>query len=346
VTDLLKLAGHVQAAAAGPTGQKSSLNPSAAIATGVPGWNTISLWDETEETPAWFWPESIRTTRRMANDSQVAALKQAIALPLAGYVIELDPQDADPTDAALLAADLNMQVVGQNARRTGRRRDRFSLRRHLGRAIEALWDGHAVFEHVGVIDNGLWRFTDLAPVPGRTIGDWKVDRQGRLVRVEQQHTSPPIMLEADRLSVYTWQGEPGDPRGRSMLRPLYGHYLCRDRLIRIDAIKHERNGMGIPVGTMPLNDVDGAMETLQRLLAGLAAGEDTNIVLPHGADLQLMGVTGQLPDTIASLRYHDEGMARPLLANDHQNARTKSASRAQGATSYEQRDEDDDAEIQ
>jgi hypothetical protein len=43
------------------------------------------------------------------------------------------------------------------------------------------------------------------------------------------------------------------------------------------------------------------------------AGDNAGVALPFGAELELMGVTGTLPDTMGPLRYHDEAIARTVL---------------------------------
>jgi hypothetical protein len=35
--------------------------------------------------------------------------------------------------------------------------------------------------------------------------------------------------------------------GRSYLRPLFKHFVRKDRLLRVDAINAERNGPGVPL---------------------------------------------------------------------------------------------------
>jgi hypothetical protein len=312
------------AVAKGPTGeQRSSIIPElAGVNLGIPGWSHF-MPPERELTPAWIGRQRTETVQSMINDTQVTALRQAVRLPAHRYRIALDPAGADADDCDLLAADLDVPLLnGPDEARPGRRADRFSSRRHLDRVLDALDYGHAVFEHAGRIDeNGLWRLTDLAPVPPWTIDDpnsWEVDRRGRLVQVVQRHTSPAIELPVEQLCVFTWQGAPGDPRGRPMLRPLYGPWLLRDRTLRVLAMSGERTGMGIPVGKVTPGSGPGVKLALERLLGGLAAGVDTNLVIESedkiSDAIMLMGVTGSTPDLVGHLRYHDECMARATLA--------------------------------
>lgn len=334
------LAADLAAAKSGPVTQRSSVVPELSGQNiGLPGWSAI-MPAERELNELWVGHQRIETVEDMLNHYQVAALRQVVRLPAHRYIIELDPQDCDQVAADLIATDLDVPLLGSDERRTGRRAGRFSQRRHFDRALDALDYGHAVFEHTGYYDQaGYWRLTDLPPVPQWTISDqnsWEIDRHGRLVRVVQLGANPPVKLKTDRLVVFTWQGRPGDPRGRSMLRPLTVAWNISSRLVRVMGMSGERTGMGIPVGKVSTSHVAGAKEKMESLLAGLAAGHDTNLVLESDEDItksvMLMGVTGSTPDIVGMLRYLDEVMARAMLAMLLQLGQTETGSRALGGT--------------
>jgi hypothetical protein len=61
------------------------------------------------------------------------------------------------------------------------------------------------------------------------------------------------------------------------------------------------------------------------------AGEDAGSAVPHEADLILRGVEGDLPDADAPIRYHDEQIARAVLAH-FLNLGTQTGSWALGST--------------
>lgn len=335
-------AASLAAAKAGPKGsQKSSIIPElSGHGPGLPNWSHFQP-PEREQVDAWRGRQRIETVEEMLNDSQVTALRQAVRLPVHRYRIELDPMDADRVAVDKLAADLDVPVSGgREEMRPGRRAERFSARQHLDRALDALDYGYAVFEHTGRLDeDGWWRLAGLPPVPQWTIPDtdsWEVDRHGRLLAVKQWGSMQPIRLEVDRVTVFTWQGRAGDFRGRPMLRSLYRSYLMRDRTMRVMGMSAERTGMGIPVGKVAPGAVAGAKAQMEGLLAELAAGNGTNLTLETDGDIRhevmLMGVTGQTPDLVAMLKYHDEAMARATLAMLLQLGQTGTGSRALGGT--------------
>ncbi|WP_426438673.1 hypothetical protein, partial [Salmonella enterica] len=50
------------------------------------------------------------------------------------------------------------------------------------------------------------------------------------------------------------------------------------------------------------------------LATAFRSGEQAGASIPSGAKLQLLGVEGDLPDADKPIRYHDEQIARAVLA--------------------------------
>jgi hypothetical protein len=337
--DLAAAAANVKAAASGPLDQKSSVFPELTGFSGLPGWSYF-IPQERELSEAWRGRKRLETVDEMLNHYQVAACWQAVRLPVHRYVIELAPRRANIVDADLIASDLDVPLQGhEDTSDRDRDEEDFSQRRHLDRALDAVTIGHAVFEQVGYIDQaGTWRLRDLAPVPQWTLDDasWKVDKHGKLLEVVQYGATPEVRIPADHLAVFTWQGAPGDFRGRSILRPLTAPWMLSDRGMRVTGMAMERTGMGIPVGKVGMGAGVQAKQDMERLLRNLAAGENTNLVLETDEDIQksmmLMGVTGSTPDLVGILRHWDEAIARAMLASLLQLGSTETGSRALGET--------------
>ena len=311
----------------------------------LPTWGMIAP-DDTD-APQLQWPVSNRTYHAMRTDSQVGMLIQAVTLPILRRRFVIDPADARDEVVELVAGDLGLPVSGTDTT-PPRGRRRFSHYDHLRLALLALWYGHNYFEQVGEIDAaGMWRLRKLAPRLPRSILDITVDPDGGLRSISQQgiarssgdnraqRVSPRLLLPGrvdigvDRLVAYVWEREGADWTGRSMLRPLYKHWLLKDRYLRIDLGKNERFGLGIPVGTAPPG---GDPTEYQRMASAITAGEGGGVGLPSGATIGVQGVNGTLPDTLASLRYQDEQMARAFLAMFAQLGQTETGSRALGDT--------------
>jgi hypothetical protein len=261
--------------------------------TGLIPWSAFS--DVTETVPELAWPTSINTYSAMRTDAQIASLLLAFTLPIRRYGWFIDPNGARDQVVENVANDLNLPIEGQDPKPTGRRRDRFSHDRHLFHALLMLTYGHAFFETVYRFDESSqrYRLRKLAPRMPGTISEIQVARDGGLEYIRQYPSgqsgfsgrtnllglqSPQIPV--DRLVAYVNDQEAGNWIGSSWLRPLYKHFLRKDRLLRVDAINAERNGAGVPLAYAPVGASDKQINELGALARSYRAGESAGGALP------------------------------------------------------------------
>lgn len=318
-----------------PTTEQGSVHPGGA--TGLPGWQ--SWLDQTEYVPDLMWPLSREVYDRMISDAQIKGLLQGTILPIRRFRWTIDRNGARPEIVEGVARDLNLPIKGEPEDEVrGRRRGRFSHDRHLNDALRSLAYGHYYFEQVGDIgEDGRWHLKKLAARPPRTISEINVAQDGGLksIKVPAARPKSGVLTETelgvDRLVAYIWDQEAGSWTGRSMLRSCYRNWLIKDRLVRVDAIKHERTGMGVPVMTAPQDAGESQMGELSKMARAFKVTEEGGGAIPHGASLELVGTKGTIPDTIASLRWHNEEMARNFLMMFMQLGQTETGSRALGS---------------
>jgi hypothetical protein len=141
--------------------------------------------------------------------------------------------------------------------------------------------------------------------------------------------SRPQPIPVDRLVAYVHDREGGNWLGFSLLRPAYKHWLIKDRLLRVEAQTIERNGMGVPLYKAAEGELD--LSAGSNMAKSWRAGESAGSAIPNGADMVLRGVEGTLPDAKPSIRYHDEQIARAVLAH-FLNLGTQTGSWALGTT--------------
>ena len=312
---------------AGPTREKGY-----ASSLGSSWW---ILADDTETAPELRWPLSVAVYDAMRRqDAQAASVLRAVSLPVRRTPWRIDPADARPEVVELVAADMGLPVVGADQQRapSTRTRDRFSWSEHLRLALLELVYGHMVFEQVYRVDaQGFIRLRKLAPRMPRTIADFKVARDGGLTAIVQAGIGAggDVTIPVSQLVVYVNDREGGNWTGTSLLRPAYKHWLIKDRLIRVQAQTVERNGMGVPlyIGAEKEADLTAGRE----LAKAWRSGDNAGAAVPNGADLVLRGVEGDLPDADKPIRYHDEQIARAVLAH-FLNLGTQTGSWALGST--------------
>jgi hypothetical protein len=291
---------------------------------------------EDETTPELVWPQSISVYDAMRRtDSQVHSVLEAVGLPVQSTPWRIDPAGARARVVKFVADDLGLPIAGKGARKpTARTKGKFSWVEHLRLALLELVFGHMFFEQVYRVDpdGSAAHLHKLAPRMPKTIERIDVAPDGGLISIKQYWTkvdSPPEPIPVDRLVAYVRNREGGNWLGQSVLRPAYKNWLIKDRLLRVQAQTIERNGMGVPLYK--------AAETETSLDAGLAmatswrSGEAAGSSVPFGADLVLRGVEGQLPDAEPAIRYHDEQIARTVLAH-FLNLGTQTGSWALGST--------------
>lgn len=315
------------------------------------GYQTIALasWTnlaaEAEETnPDLIWPKSIEVFDKMRReDAQIGSVLRAVTLPIRGADWMIDPAGASDEVVNLVAADLGLQVKGHPPVAPLRTRGKFAWGDHLRVALLELVYGHSFFEQVYSVDGNRAHLHKLAWRPPRSIAKIDVAPDGGLVAIEQYSVvGKDVRIPVDRLVAYVNDREGANWLGQSLLRTAYKNWLLKDRMLRAQALTVERNGLGVPVYTgaaAPDNaSPDEREQWLQsekdaglKLATGFRAGEAAGASIPNGSSLELMGVTGKLPATDEPIRYHDEQIARAVLAH-FLNLGTETGSWALGST--------------
>jgi len=89
-----------------------------------------------------------------------------------------------------------------------------------------------------------------------------------------------VSIPAEKLLIFSYRREGDNYAGISVLRSAYKHWYIKDKLYKFDAVRHERQSVGIPVITLP----DGASDTDRTealtIVTNIRSTEQTGIVLP------------------------------------------------------------------
>lgn len=315
----------------------------------VPGWAAFAgATTDSADPPAWQGPNRVVTVNRMRADAQVDSLTNSVAMPVMRMEWRLNPNGARDEVVEHISTDTGIPIKGNNDP-APRSRRRFKHRDHLEHALLAPWYGHMFFEMVpdterfDLATDG-WRLRKLAPRMPSSIDKIHVAPDGGLAGITQYGYRPPVtarrrglsllqtatpQIPVSSLAAYVWKREGANWLGRSMLRPLYGPWALKDRALRVDALKNERFGMGIPVASTPEG---GDPNEAARLAQAMRASEYGGVGLKPGQTVGVEGIRGTLPDVLASIRYYDESMARAFMAMVVQLGQTQTGSRALGET--------------
>lgn len=309
----------------------------------LPGWmNWVA--ETNEENPDLQWPRSINIFDRMRReDPQVKSVLRAVTLPIMRTEWVIDGTGCRPEVVAHIAADLGLPVKGQPPTAPLRTKGRFSFKEFLRLALLSLVYGHSYFEQVYDQSTGATHLAKLAWRPPRTISNIEVARDGGLVAIEQGGLMGrgKVRIPVARLVAFVHEREGANWLGESLLRSAYKMWILKDRVLRIQALTAERNGLGMPVFTVgdpPEGEFDEMVAWLDaeikrglEIVKQARAGEAAGVSLSKGSTFQFVGVSGKLPDTDKPIRYYDEQIARAVLAH-FLNLGTETGSWALGST--------------
>lgn len=179
--------------------------------------------------------------------------------------------------------------------------------------------GYSVFEKIWdyVTYNGkqYLGLKDLQSRKQRSIYRWSIDDGS--FGITQYVPGGTYSVPGDKLCIFTRKKEGENYEGISLLRASYKHWKIKDALELIEAIRHERQGLGvieiIPPEGANESDIDDAIENARQA----RASEEGVIKHPAGWTIQWMDMKSgstQLTDIASTLEYHKREILKSGLA--------------------------------
>lgn len=188
----------------------------------------------------------------------------------------------------------------------------------LGEILTHLPMGFAVFEKV--LDFGPVKGIDriymskLAFRKQTSIAKWEAEK-GVPGVCQYGSGGDLIPIPLDRLAVFTHEQEGDNFEGVSILRPSYKHWYYKDKLYQIDAIGHERQGLGVVKIKHPANANPKHVENAHNQARALRANEEGFIDEPNGWEVGFMDMMAKsLKETIPSIEHHNRQIPVNVLA--------------------------------
>lgn len=261
------------------------------------------------------------------SDPQIGAVLRAITLPIRQARFYVDPASDKSQDVEIA------EVIEKNLL-SGMTMTWDDTLRH---ALLSLPFGISVLEKVWDLRDGSVYLKKLDPRLPMSICDssqWTFDKTTqRLISIKQRGADGTFYgLPIEKLLVFTCDKEGDNWEGISILRTAYKPWKIKDDLEKINVINHDRNGVGVPVAKMPQGVLPGSDEWTQtgQALEDLCANENAFLIVPYGAEVDILNGNGKATDTLASIKYYDEAIARAMLAQFISLGSTETGSRALG----------------
>jgi broad specificity phosphatase PhoE len=207
-------------------------------------------------------------------------------------------------------------------------------------ALLCLDFGVAVHEDVYTVDGKYLKLRSLVPLLPITFYRWHVESDGyTLLGLEQYGYRGIEFINAtvpgEKICRFTLNQEGSNYWGISLLRPAYPHFYIKSQLYRIDAIASERNGLGVPVITLPEGASTQDRATAYNFVTKLSAHELTGLVLPFSGEFAIKGVEGQPREVYRSIEHHNRMISTTALAMFLTIGSAPHGSRATAATQHD-----------
>ncbi len=272
-------------------------------------------------------------------DPQVYATLCALSLPVMSAKWSLSAPDDSPNSIEKEAAELVKQNLFGGLEYTSPMGMTVSqpFSEILQHGLLMLAFGSMVMEELWAVDGNRIRLTRLDPRMPRTYFRWHVDDDGStLIALEQIAYRGPNMqfwtTPADKLTIFSFQKEGAYFAGRPILRSMYKPWFFKNGLEQIDAVRAERNGLGIPVITHAPNAAKEDRDLANQWVTQIAAHQAIGLGVPNGADFKLVGVQGAVYDLNKSIQRYAMDISRVGLASFINLGSTATGSKAVGGT--------------
>lgn len=260
------------------------------------------------------------------SDSQVKAVLKAITLPILENHYYVEPASGDSKDIEIA------EIIEKNLFKEMTMTWSDTLKHIMLFKPFGFSPMEKVYEYKEA--ENLIKIRKLDPRLPQSVTKWNYKKKS-LVSVEQQDTDGTFYtIPIEKLCIFTNEKEGSNWEGISELRAIYGNWYIKKDLMKIDAIKHERYGVGVPVGTAPegVESEDQAWQEMEDALRAVYSNEEGYIVKPAGWEIDVLsgGDAKSGTDVIKSIKYHDEAIALGMLAQFLKLGQTETGSRALG----------------
>lgn len=309
-------AGNLWAGFMGGTG---SSVPAANGEIGVPGNLNVSGFLSGEDynhdldgQPAYAVYDEMRRS-----DAQVQAVLLMCTLRIKASSWKVIPASDDPQDVAIadfvsasLLDDDAMDIQWSDV---------------LDNALLKLPFGASAHEKIWFVDDaGALRYKRLAPRLPRTFYRWIEDpKTGELTALQQFAPRAGMYgffdIPKDALVHHVLNREGNNYFGRSLLRAAYPHWWRKQQLYRIDMVRLDRWGVGIPLAVLDKDYDTGSspLDKIEQTLQGLRSYERGYAVQPFGVTYKLLVPEGSgrggASGLLEAVEHHNMLIARSAI---------------------------------
>lgn len=189
----------------------------------------------------------------------------------------------------------------------------------LRQALLMLPYGVMVFEKVFEIkeidgtQHVIWK--KFAPRMPASITHWETKAGGKGIQQAAPNFDENVSIPIEKLLVFVNEIEGENWWGTSLLRAAYKHYDIKYKIEKIDAVAHERQGLGVPFVKMPVGYTEADVTRAKAVLQNLRASEKGYLLEPDDMDVEFKDMKGlTVRDPSRTIAYHNREIVLAVLA--------------------------------
>lgn len=254
------------------------------------------------------------------SDAQVQATLLAMELPIRSTKWYVMPGETIQAGGEKETTDLDKEIAAFVEDAFFKRMEG-TFDDFLRQALTMLPFGFSIFEKVYKEEGGKIYIKKLAQRLARSVWKWNREPDGRVgitqfLYMNDEGKPANVDIPASKLLIFSFRREGDNFQGVSVLRSSYKPWYIKDTLYKLDAVKHERMAIGIPILTLPQSHTDNDEAEAENILASLRATEKSYVILPN-KDWEFkfadMG-SGKVIDSKDSIEHHNREIAKNILA--------------------------------
>jgi phage gp29-like protein len=271
-----------------------------------PKWNVDSAMDVCEQM--------------RKSDGSVRSVLQAVKLPLLRATWKVVPgqEDGGDEEDKKRAKKIHTYLIGGDKTHEGW----FHTLRHSLMFLEFGFSVHEIVWDVSL--DGFYYPSRLAPRLPKTVKKFLINPNGTLRAVVQEAPKngkqKTLRIPGQYCVVLTHEKEGDNYWGVPILRYIWSHYYYKTELYRIDAVRLDRFGIGIPIIEIATGYVlkPNEKRLCETILRGLRSHHRAFALLPEELKLKILtpeNEHGGASGLMDSVDHHDVMMARAVLAH-------------------------------
>lgn len=189
----------------------------------------------------------------------------------------------------------------------------------LRQALLMLPFGVMVFEKVydikeiDGVNRVIWKkFGPRMPV---SITHWETSDGEPGIQQLLPTTGKSVSIPLEKLLVFVNEIEGENWWGTSVFRAAYKHWYMKSQIEKIDAVAHERQGLGVPAVTLPPTHTDEDVTKAENILKNLRASEKGYLIEYDGISVEFKDMKANTTrDPSRAIAYHNRQIVLSVLA--------------------------------